>query len=269
MKPWTERKHITRALRHEGIRIGERQLPSGESMRGLYATRDFKPGDFVAAYLGKTIDRTALFALHATDRARFEFINEYAALLPSTNAHLYPEKLDAIGAHLINHSCRPNARWGRVEYSALLVRATRPIAAGEEITIHYGWLGLKAAIDKSQHPCRCDAPYCAGTIELMVEWIENPDNTAGPRISHEEIRNRMLADLVNDTDEHEALLIRYADEALNSVSGIVEAAPFDAPAFYDKLCRGAEAAMAEARTREGISGRRLRQLTDRYTRQTR
>jgi SET domain-containing protein len=57
-----------------------------------------------------------------------------------------------------NHSCAPNARLcirqGRVEFYAL-----RDIAAGEEITVHYG---------ESHHEgrlrCRCGAPGCAGRL---------------------------------------------------------------------------------------------------------
>lgn len=57
-----------------------------------------------------------------------------------------------------NHSCRPNAtlriRQGRVEIYAL-----RDIAAGDELTVHYG---------QSHHAgrlaCRCGAPNCAGRL---------------------------------------------------------------------------------------------------------
>jgi SET domain-containing protein len=57
-----------------------------------------------------------------------------------------------------NHSCAPNARLcirqGRVEFYSL-----RDIAAGEEITVHYG---------ESHHEgrlrCRCGAPGCSGRL---------------------------------------------------------------------------------------------------------
>ena len=58
----------------------------------------------------------------------------------------------------VNHSCAPNAvlriRQGRVEFFAL-----RDIAAGDEITAHYG---------ESHHAgriaCRCGAPGCSGRL---------------------------------------------------------------------------------------------------------
>ena len=57
-----------------------------------------------------------------------------------------------------NHSCAPNAflriAQGRVEFYAL-----RDVAAGEELTAHYG---------ESHHAgrlaCRCGAPRCAGRL---------------------------------------------------------------------------------------------------------
>jgi SET domain-containing protein len=57
-----------------------------------------------------------------------------------------------------NHSCRPNARLsiqnGRVEFYAL-----RAIAAGEEITVHYG-----TTHHQGQLPCRCGAEGCIGRL---------------------------------------------------------------------------------------------------------
>ena len=57
-----------------------------------------------------------------------------------------------------NHSCAPNARLcirrGRVEFYAL-----RGIAAGEEITVHYG-----TSHHEGRLACRCGAPGCAGWL---------------------------------------------------------------------------------------------------------
>jgi SET domain-containing protein len=57
-----------------------------------------------------------------------------------------------------NHSCAPNARLcirqGRVEFYAL-----RDIAAGEEITVHYGETHHEGRLR-----CRCGALACAGRL---------------------------------------------------------------------------------------------------------
>jgi uncharacterized protein len=57
-----------------------------------------------------------------------------------------------------NHSCQPNARLdirqGRVEFYAL-----RAIAAGEEVTVHYGQTHHQGRL-----ACRCGAPNCASWL---------------------------------------------------------------------------------------------------------
>ena len=57
-----------------------------------------------------------------------------------------------------NHSCAPNARLtirdGRIEFYAL-----RAIAAGEELTVHYG-----ASHHEGRLACRCGAERCAGRL---------------------------------------------------------------------------------------------------------
>jgi SET domain-containing protein len=164
MKPWTARNQIGSALRNAHVCI--RQTGAG---RGIYATRAFATGECVASYHGRIIDRAELVSLHGSDRVQYDLINEYAVATPS-GGHLYPNDLDALGAHLINHSCGPNARWAEYERGVLLVRATRPIAAGDEITVHYGWLGIKAAMEDRRHTCVCKAPYCTGTVELDGAW---------------------------------------------------------------------------------------------------
>lgn len=57
-----------------------------------------------------------------------------------------------------NHSCAANARLtlraGRIEFYA-----RRPIAVGEEITVHYG-----ESHHEGRLACRCGAPGCAGRL---------------------------------------------------------------------------------------------------------
>lgn len=57
-----------------------------------------------------------------------------------------------------NHSCAPNARLtlrdGRIEFYS-----SRPIAAGEEITVHYG-----ESHHEGRLACRCGAATCSGAL---------------------------------------------------------------------------------------------------------
>jgi hypothetical protein len=260
-QPWTARKRVVSALRNEHVRVEERPGVG----RAVFAARAFSPGECVASYQGRVITRAQLAVLHGSDRPLFESVTEYA-VSSSSGDFLYPENLDAAGAHLINHSCAPNAQWAEYERGALLVRATRPIAEGEEITIHYGWVGIKAAKEKNWHTCVCAAPFCVGTIELRVEWVEED---GGPFLAEEEIARRLFADIVNDTDDHEAVLLRYARGSSEMTpDGTTVPSSLDPGAFLDKLRGCAHAAVRAAlhsRTLgKTVSDRRLRQIAATY-----
>jgi hypothetical protein len=261
MKPWTARKQVAAALRNE--HVGTRQGVAG---RGLFAARAFAPGDAIASYQGKVIARAELAALHGSDRTLFEYINEYAVATPS-GGHLYAEDVTAVGAHLINHSCGPNASWAEWEQGALLVRATRWILAGTEITIHYGWVGVKAAMEKSWHTCLCGATGCTGTIELRLEWREDDANPlqGGPFLPPEEVERRLYADIVNGVDDHERLLLRYAKNSLECVVGATSVQGVDMDAYYAKLSAAAEAAIRRVLL-QGVkhSAPRLRKIANTY-----
>ena len=256
-------RQIASALKNEHAHIGERSTPDG-ALRGLYATKAFHPGDFVASFHGKLITKTEHFALHETDRPLFDRVNEYAASTPDGD-RIYPPDLDVMGAHLINHSCGPNAKFGRVEQGALLVRATRPIDIDEEITIHYGWIGVKSAVEKKWHPCACQAPFCAGFIELKIEYIDYEDGTGGPYLPPVEVENRFRTDIANDTDENEEALYNYMSHSHDAVAYAQMVAGIDPDAFFDKLRDAALAAVKATRTlTTKPSARRLAEIIHRY-----
>jgi hypothetical protein len=258
-KPWTDRNRVASAIRNDRVRLGDR---AGMG-RGLYATQAFAAGEPVASYHGRVIARDALFALRGSDRALFERVNEYAVATPS-GGHLFQDDASAVGAHLINHSCGPNAEWAEWERGALVVRATRPIAEGEEITIHYGWVGMKAAMEKSWHACLCTAPCCTGTIELRLEWQEFGDGTGGPFLPPQEVTRRFLADIVNGVDDHERLLVRYGKDSMSMMAGATIFTQIDAGAFLDKLDAGARKAVALSFDYEHASWQRRRTIAARY-----
>lgn len=202
LKPWTLARGLGSALRNELVQIEERPLSNGTTLRGLYAKVDFQSGSQVASYHGKTISRRDLFdSQNKEDTSFFDFVSEYSVETPDRAHYLYPDNVDQVGAHLINHSCQPNTRWGKWEKGVMLVEATRPIRAGEEITLFYGWLGIKAAQENKRHPCTCSAPLCARWIELYVEWTQNEQEDGsfigGPTLIEREIAVRFLADIAN------------------------------------------------------------------------
>ncbi len=256
------------ALKNQDVRVGERKLPDGKRLRGVYALQAFAPGDYVASFHGGVMSRAELVEVFKTDRELFARDVEYGVGHKPTGGHLYPLDVDRLGGHLINHSCGPNADWAEYEQGALLVRAIKPIAAAEEITVHYGWVGLKAAVEKSWHPCACGAPFCTGTIELRIEFNDHGDGTAGPYLAPEEVARRLLADIANDTDANELLVRRYEHETVGMLHGAKVVAPMDRGAFFEKLQLGACVALAAAEQgrKAGfkVSGRRLREIARTY-----
>jgi len=263
MKPWTEKKQLGEALSNAHLAIGERETPLGR-LRGVYAKRAFHKGDFVASFHGQLMTRQELFGLHGTNRPLFDFINEYAAMTRSGH-HIYPVDKDACGAHLINHSCHPNAVWDRLERGALLVRAIRSISEGDELAIHYGWLGVRAAIEQSIHPCACGAPYCAGTIELRLEFIQNAaERTAGTKLPAEEVENRFLADIVNGSWAHEATLHDYGKNGMGMYGNAQILEGVDRTKFLTKLQAGALSAVEKAASLPAVDRGRLAEIANRY-----
>lgn len=270
-QPWVKKNRLRAALVNEDITIGHRELPDGTRLRGIYAARDFAPGENVCSFHGKFITREALFERGPSDPSFFDFVNEYAVADRKGERHLYPEpeKLDVPGGHLINQSCRPNVAWGDWHGDVLLVRAIRPIARGEELTVFYAWLGIRAAITGERHKCACAAPFCTGSIELRVEMVHQDETHAGPYLPPEEAETRFLADILNDTDVHEALLIRYARESGNQWSPSAKlSSGIDPGAFIGKLQMAATMAVRAARSLQGagriVSERRIAELAQRY-----
>jgi SET domain-containing protein len=66
-------------------------------------------------------------------------------------------------ARYLNHSCRPNAE-AFITGRRVWIWSKRPIAAGDEITIHYG----KAYFDEFIRPIGCKCPHCAARAEKKL-----------------------------------------------------------------------------------------------------
>lgn len=271
-QPWKQSNANKRAISNEMVRIGTRELPSGKQLRGIYALQDFKPGDVVCSYHGQFVRVPDLAKIRDDNPAKFEMITEYGVWGRMAGTILYPTDIDALGAHLINHSCAPVADWKGYHGSVMIVRATKPIESGQEITIHYGWAGLKAAMEKNIHPCNCGARMCCKTIELKVDWLkqERPDGKVGwgPRLGVDEMALRLVADMTNDTNAHEDLLIRYPTEAKRAYLGAVQVSQFDGQGYAEKLIEAADIAIKFIRKvqSEGveIAPVRVHQIEARY-----
>lgn len=90
--------------------------PSNIHGVGVFAARDIATGEVIARYSGRRIGRKGMYVVEQTD--------------PSGN----PQRYELTGKlRFLNHSCGPNAAFSQFE-----LRAVRPIAAGQEVTITYG-----------------------------------------------------------------------------------------------------------------------------------
>jgi SET domain-containing protein len=122
--------------------------------RGVFARRHFATGEVITPYAPK--------------QRRIPIDVPEASLAAETKFTLVSEDLFVIvpdtsepGGWLCNHSCAPNA----AIYSdgAGRIQCTKPVVAGQEVTIFYGWVTLN---EPERDPCHCGAPSCRGFINF-------------------------------------------------------------------------------------------------------
>ncbi len=122
---------------HEPVVTG-----TGRLGRGIFAAREIRPGETVLRTWGPRIPKRTRHSMQV-----------------DADVHIQPH-----GALVAtNHSCEPNCgvliRSGTTEIE---VRAMRPIAAGEEITIDYDTFEYE--IEHMGGPCQCGSQHCRKKI---------------------------------------------------------------------------------------------------------
>ena len=122
--------------------------------RGVIAKRAFAPGEVVVPYA------PAHRRLAADHPDAVAAASSKITLLADGGTVLIPNTRTP-GGWLCNHSCRPNATL--FSSDAGRIQCTRPIEAGDEVTIFYGWVSHN---EPSRDPCRCGAPECRGFINF-------------------------------------------------------------------------------------------------------
>jgi hypothetical protein len=148
--------------------------------RGVFARRPFGAGDVIVPYAPKqrkvAAESPEAVAASAT---KLTLLSGDRVIIPDTRVP---------GGWLCNHSCNPNATLyasgeGRIQ-------CLRPIAAGEEATIFYGWISQN---EPQRDPCRCGAAQCRGFINFDIrdEDVDHVEILEGPRVTMDEtIRDR-------------------------------------------------------------------------------
>jgi SET domain-containing protein len=120
---------------------------------GVYATEYIPARRKVIEYTGEKISRR--------ETKRRAEANELIYLFTLDNYWTLDGSVGGSGAEYINHSCDPNLE-ARILRGHILYMSRRNISSGEELTVDYHF-------DKKVErvACRCGAPNCRGTINLL------------------------------------------------------------------------------------------------------
>ena len=112
--------------------------------RGVFATRAYRPGDHILAFVGEKFDRS--HSIHHTPQgANLLQVGPTSYILPRP-----------VGLY-VNHSCNPNAG---LKGTRTLI-AIRDIAEGEEVRFDYS---TNMDEDLWTMPCACKEAECRGVI---------------------------------------------------------------------------------------------------------
>ncbi|MGE0558581.1 MAG: SET domain-containing protein [Burkholderiales bacterium] len=124
---------------------------------GIVALKPFAQGTLICTVRGRVVSAATVWRYWKTDPRRGANCFRYDA-----DHYLDPE--GEIGAWA-NHSCDPNAGVIKTP-TRLLLRAIRPIAAGEEVTHDYST--LLGADDVWTMKCNCGSRYCRGVVRNLA-----------------------------------------------------------------------------------------------------
>jgi SET domain-containing protein len=126
--------------------------PSSIHRFGVYAEEPIPAQRKVIEYTGERINRREAKRRGAGDHTYLFTLDKYWTLDGASGGS---------GAEIINHSCAPNLI-SRVMKGHILYMSLREIQPGEELLIDYHF---PKRVEKV--PCRCGAPTCRGTINLL------------------------------------------------------------------------------------------------------
>lgn len=126
--------------------------------RGVFACKDIPAGTIIGDYLGILVADEKLESLEK------KYGNAcYSMDYNDNGLSIFPVDVEAVGVHLINHSCSANCD-AYFYYGHTLYFALRHILPGEELTIDYGFDTDSENKKEFLHPCFCGSPFCRGTM---------------------------------------------------------------------------------------------------------
>lgn len=120
---------------------------------GIYALERIPPRRKVMEYTGERISRRETKRRGEERELHYLFtLNSYWTVDGSVGGS---------GAEYINHCCEPNLE-ARIIHDHILYFSLREIQPGEELLIDYRFEQKMETV-----PCKCGAPNCRGTINLL------------------------------------------------------------------------------------------------------
>lgn len=127
--------------------------PSAIHRWGIYALERIPPRRKVIEYTGERISRRETKRRGDERELHYLFtLNSYWTIDGSVGGS---------GAEYVNHSCEPNLE-SRILRDHILYFSLREIQPGEELLIDYRFEKDMVTVE-----CRCGAPLCRGTINLL------------------------------------------------------------------------------------------------------
>lgn len=136
---------------------------SGKKGKGVFATKNIKPGVIIGDYLGKVI--------RMEDEAIYDKGGKFYSMYYSDSTLIYPVSVKKDGMHLFNHSCTPNT-WMYTYKGHTLYFALRNIFPDEELTVSYLLSPLDKECKPCTHLCSCQSIMCYGTMHLTEKRYE-------------------------------------------------------------------------------------------------
>ncbi len=127
--------------------------PSNIHRWGVYASEPIPAKRKVIEYTGERISR-----METKRRAQFA---DFVYLFTLDHYWTIDGAVGGSGAEYINHSCEPNLA-SRIVKGHILYVSLRNIKRGEELTVDYRFDKKVERIS-----CKCGAPGCRGTINLL------------------------------------------------------------------------------------------------------
>jgi SET domain-containing protein len=125
--------------------------------RGVFATERIPRGMRIIEYVGEKISKTE--AVRRSNIGHAVYIFDLNARVDIDGA------VGGNGAHLMNHSCEPNAE-SEWDDNHVYIVARRSIKPGEEITYNYGF----DENDYECYPCSCGSSKCRGYMLSDEAW---------------------------------------------------------------------------------------------------